>query len=275
MKKILLSVAVSVILNAGLVDGVSILVNNEPITLHEIDKRSAIFKASKKDSIEMLIEEKLIEQEIVKRGIEADYFEVENEIEKMATSKGMTIYQLKNALMKNGVSYDEYSNEIKKKVQKDKLFKKIAIDKVKNIDNDELKLFFNQNSYKYNMPQKVELINYVSQNQQELMKIISNPMYHSNSIDSKEESVNLKELNPQLADILVNTKEGQFSQIIPFGDKFVTFYIKKKLNSSSSDFESVKNRVLNDYMIKNEDKIIKEYFVKVKATSNIKIVRVP
>ena len=74
------------ILSAGLVDGIALVVNEEPITLYDIDKKMLESNLSKKDAVSLLIDELLYEQELRKYNIEVDIFDVNNYIEKIRKS---------------------------------------------------------------------------------------------------------------------------------------------------------------------------------------------
>ena len=55
--------------SAAVVDGISIIINKEPITLYDIHKYSSRFNLSKKEALDVLVRQKLEESEIKKLGI--------------------------------------------------------------------------------------------------------------------------------------------------------------------------------------------------------------
>ena len=60
--------------NAALVDGVSIIINKEPITLYDIHKYATRFNLSKKEALDILVRQKLEDSEIKKLAISVDNF---------------------------------------------------------------------------------------------------------------------------------------------------------------------------------------------------------
>ncbi|RLA81249.1 MAG: peptidyl-prolyl cis-trans isomerase, partial [Epsilonproteobacteria bacterium] len=67
---------------AGIVNGIAITVNNTPITLYDIDNTMETKKLSKQKAVDILIDEKIYEQELKSKNISIDIFDVDNYIEK-------------------------------------------------------------------------------------------------------------------------------------------------------------------------------------------------
>ena len=68
---------------AGMVNGVALTVNDDPITLYDIDKAMSTNKISKNEAVGLLIDKTLYEQAIKENNISADIFDVNNYIEKI------------------------------------------------------------------------------------------------------------------------------------------------------------------------------------------------
>jgi hypothetical protein len=87
MKKLLFSILLSLsIANAGLIDAVALTVNNDAITLYDIEKKSEQNNVNKNQAVSMLIDELLYEQELKKHNITVSLFDVNNHLEKVAAS---------------------------------------------------------------------------------------------------------------------------------------------------------------------------------------------
>ena len=54
--------------SAGTLDGVSVIINKEPITLYDVFKYSQRFNISKKESLDILVRQKLEDSEIKKQN---------------------------------------------------------------------------------------------------------------------------------------------------------------------------------------------------------------
>ena len=112
--------------SAGTVDGVSVIINKEPITLYDVFKYSQRFNISKKESLDILVRQKLEDSEIKKLGITVDNFEIDQYIENLAISNNMNQYDFLNMIRSKNIEISEYKEDLKKKLQRDKLYKKIV-----------------------------------------------------------------------------------------------------------------------------------------------------
>jgi len=262
-------------LYAGLVDGVSVVVNNTPITLYEIKKFSVQNKLPIKKAIEALIREKLENNLIKKYALEATDLEVSDEIEKISSNAGMSIMDFENYLTKKGVDFDEYKKDLAKKIAKRKLYKKIVSDKIKRATPEELKEYYKKNINLYSIPQMVEATEYDARDKNSLESLIKNPMLNIPGISKKDIVLKTNKINPKLLYILQQTKEGNFTPILTLKKGFVSFYVKRKINVKPIPFDKVKNAIFAEIMNKREQDIIKSYFDKLVSEANIKVLREP
>ncbi len=262
-------------LYAGLVDGVSIVVNNTPITLYEIKKFSIEHNLPIKKAIEALIREKLEKSLIKKYSLEATDLEVSDEIEKISSNAGMSIIDFENYLMKKGINIDTYKKDLAKKIAQRKLYKKIVSNKIKRATQKEIKEYYQKNIDKYSIPQMVEVTEYDAKDRKTLENLIKNPMLNISSVTKKEMLLKTNQINPKLLYILQQTKEGNFTPILTLKDGFVSFYLKRKINLKPIPFDKVKNAIFAEIMNKREQDIIKSYFDKLVSEANIKVIREP
>ena len=260
---------------AGLVDGVSVVVNNTPITLYEIKKFSVQHKLPVKKAIEALIREKLENNLIKKYGLEATDLEVSDEIEKISSNAGLSIMDFENYLTKKGIDFDEYKKDLAKKIAQRKLYKKIVSDKIKRATLKELKEYYEKNMNLYSIPQMAEVTEYDAKDKNSLQNLIKNPMLNIPDITKKDVVLKTNKINPKLLYILQQTKEGNFTPILTLKDGFISFYIKRKINVKPIPFDKVKNAIFAEIMNKREKDIIKSYFDKLVSEANIKVLREP
>jgi hypothetical protein len=75
--------------------------------------------------------------------------------------------------------------------------------------------------------------------------------------------------------MLTKTPKGEFTQIIPAGRQFVTFFIQDFVNSRPIPFEKVRQRVYAKWMEEKRKDAIESHFEKMRAAANIKVLRVP
>jgi len=260
---------------AGLVDGVSIVVNNSPITLYEIKKYSIDFKIPVNKAVEALIRKKLEEKLIKKYDLSASDIEINDEIEKISSRANLSIVDFENYLAKKGIDIEQYKKDLTKKIVQRKLYKKLVSTRIKRATEQELKDYYQRNINLYSIPQMIEVTQYSSKNKQLLEKLIKNPMLNIDTITRKNKVLKTKNLNPKLFYILQQTKENSFTPVLTLKDGFVCFYIKKKINVKPIPFKKVKNSIFAEIMNKREKDIIKSYFDKLVSQANIKVLREP
>jgi len=260
---------------AGLVDGVSVIVNNSPITLYELKDYSVKYNLPLKEALNLLIRDKIEENLIKKYGLEADDLEVDDELEKISSNAGMSIVDFENYLQKKGVDLDEYKKDLAKKIAKRKLYKKIVSNKIRRADESEIKAYYKKHIDIYSIPQMVEVREYHSKDRDTLKQMIKNPMLNVRGIVSQDKVLKANSINPKLLYILQQTKEGSFTPILTLKNDFITFYVKRKINVKPIPYERVKNSIFATIMDKREKDIIKSYFDKLISEANIKVVREP
>ncbi len=275
MKKLLALLACSIYISASMVDAVAIIVNNEPITLLDIVKTSKALGVDKQKATELLIERKLEEAEIKRLGIDVDEYDLNKEIENFAKSKGMSLEELKKAVESSGLTWQEYKDSFKKRVLKKRLYQQIAASKMQRPDEASIKEYYEKNLEAFSVPSEVEIIKYLSTNRKSLEELKKNPMAHLPDITSGEERVDLNAINPQLALLIQETKEGEFTPIIPMQKGFLLIFVKKKIGKKALPYEEIKNAVAAKMAEEQRKSIIKDYLAKLKVNAKIKVLRLP
>jgi len=262
-------------LHAGLVDGVSILVNDMPITLYEINEYSQKFNISTQEAVKILIQNKIEQNLIKKYNIEATDDDIENEMEKMSSASGMSIMDFKNYLEQKGVNFNKYKKDLAKRIKQEKLYQKITSNRIARATKSDMKAYYQNHLNLYSIPKMIEVTQYTSKSKQNLAKMINNPMLNIAGINKEDDILKSKQINPRLLFILQQTKEGNFTPILTFKNSFATFYIKRKIDVTTIPFKKVENDIFAKIMNQREKDIIKSYFDKLISEANIKIIRAP
>ena len=261
--------------NAGTVDGVSLIINKEPITLYDVFKYSQRFNISKKESLDILVRQKLEDSEIKKLGITVDNFEIDQYIENLAISNNMNQYDFLNMIRSKNIEISEYKEDLKKKLQRDKLYKKIVSTKMQQMSDGELQAYYNDNLNEFSQASAFDVTIYTSANQQSLAAIQSNPMSAVSDVQLQEGRMEASKTDPKLLALLNKTPQGKFSSINKSDSNYVMFFVKEKHNLQSVSFADAKNYIYNKLGEGKEQKAIEEYFEKLKASANIQVLRAP
>jgi len=262
-------------LSASTVDGISLIINKEPITLYDIHKYATRFNLSKKESLDILVRQKLEDSEIKKLGLNADNFEVDQYIESLATSNAMSQYDFLNMLRSKNVDLAEYKEDLKSKLKRDKLYKKIVSTKLQQLNDDELQAYYTQNQGEFSQASAFDVTVYTSADQQALQNIAQSPMNAQSGVELKEAKFEADKVDPKLTALLNKTTEGAFSTMVRSEQNFVMFFVKKKYDLKLVSFEEAKNYIYGKLAQGKEQKAIEEYFEKLKASANIQVVRAP
>lgn len=274
MKKLLFVFLLSAsIASAGLVDAIALVVNDEPITLYDIEKRSLEKNISKEDAVSQLVDETLFQELIKKHNITADVFDVNNYLEKLAASNGMDLYTFKSIIKQKYKDYDKYEEHTRKLIQRQKLTDKLVRGNLKIATEEDLKIYYENNSSIFQMATNVKAIQYASKNKADLNNIIKNPIANIQGVSKTPIDLDQGNLNPQLRYIINETNINQFTPIFTLNKQFVTLLIVQKDNQQIISFEDVKDRIFNIIMQDREKKYLKDYFEKLKLSADIKIVR--
>ncbi|MCD8477464.1 MAG: SurA N-terminal domain-containing protein [Sulfurospirillum sp.] len=219
--------------NAGTVDGISLIINKEPITLYDVFKYSQRFNLSKKEALDILVQQKLEESEIKKLGINIENFEVDQYIEKLAANNSMSQTDFIAMLKSKNIDIYEYKDELKNKLKRDKLYQKIVSTKLQQMGDGELKAYYNENLHEFSQASGFDVTIYTSANQESLLALRQNPMSTFKDVELKEGSFQAGKIDANLATLLNKTATNTFSTIVKSDQNYVMFYVKNKHNAQT------------------------------------------
>jgi hypothetical protein len=273
MKKYLLGIVFGAsVAYAGMVNAIAVTVNNEPITLYDIDTEAQKSSLSKQDAFSKLVDQLLYEQEIRKYGISVDIFDVDDHIAKLAYQNNMNVLDFK-AVISQQQNYENFKNNIKVQLKHQKLTKAISSGKLKMVTENDMKIYYENNIDNYLVAQKFDVIAYVSKNKELLTQIKQNPMMQDPQIIVQKFELSQEELNAQTKYLLNSTNEKAFTPIFAQNQNYNMFFVTAKKDVSTLKFDDVKNSIFQVMMKSREDRFLKEYFESLKITANIQIIR--
>ncbi len=259
--------------SAGLINAVAVVVANEPITLLEIEKKKQQEGLSSAEAVNVLVDEKIKKQKIKELGIEVDEYELEERIEFVAKQNNLSVEELKEVLEARFMSWQEYRKDIKEAVINEKLSQKVLADELVAIEEEDVRIYYENNQEEYQTAKELEVVQYVSKDKNELERYTKNPLMLSETITSQEQTIATQDLNPKLATILKETKKGAFTPIFPAGDNFITFLVKRKTGEEIAPFESVQSRIREKLNQSRRAQAINSYFQKERTKVDIRVVR--
>ena len=277
MYKILLSLFFGAMLNAELINGVSVVVKGEAITLFDIKEEMKVSRVDADTATDNLIRKKLEEAEIAERKISVTSAEVYDDIKKTAMTNNMSIDELYAAVRNsNGLTSAEFKERTEQKLLSQKLYSAIAYSSIDNPSEDELKEYYELHKDEFMRPSAFDVTIYSSKNRNALEKKTTIPMFHSDEISKDEQILEYARISSELARLLENTQINSFTPVVsePNGS-FVSFYLKEIKMPSSVEYESVKNQITNLIMSDKREQVLSDYFARLRNSTDIKIIREP
>ncbi|MDD2895076.1 MAG: peptidyl-prolyl cis-trans isomerase [Aliarcobacter sp.] len=274
MYKLFLALLVSSgILLADMENGLALTVNDEPITIYDINKTMVENKLGKNEAVGLLIDKALYEQEVRENNISADIFDINDYIEKLAKANGMDLYSFKAVVKQKYGNYELFENEAKDAVIRQKLIQKIVKGQLTIASQEDMELYYEKNKEKYSTSKFYEVNQYTSKNKASLMNTINNPMVIADDVVKTPLKLGSDSLQPQMQFMLNETKTNSFTPIFTANKQFISLFIVKKEGTSTLGFETVKAKIFNDIMSSREKKYLKDYFEKQKLIADIKILK--
>lgn len=274
MKKLLFFMLLPLVIYAKPVDALAVIVNDEPITVYEIHKAQTRFKVGKDQAVNILIKIKLEDFEIKNRKINTSNYKIEERFKKVAAGNNMSSSNFENALRAKNVNVIKFKDEIKGQLDRETLYEQIVRSEIKKPTDVELKNYYDRNSHLFNIPKEIEITKYTSFSAKTLNELHKNPLMQNPDIKSEDAKIETNRMHRQLLQVLLRTKEGSFTPILPVAKGvFATIFVKKKLGIMNFDFESNKDKIITIMYKSREQDILKGYFNKVRADSIIKVLR--
>jgi peptidyl-prolyl cis-trans isomerase SurA len=275
--KILLLILCFLSLQAKTIDGVAIMVKDQPITLYEITKAMEENNIPQAQAVDLLERKKLEEIEIKERHITASKQEVFDDIQRMAEQNHMSVIELYQAIQSTqGLSETKLKEKIEEKLLNQKLYNAIAFANLSEPSDEEIQEYYRLHKKEFERPSTYSVIIYQCADKAHLQEKIDNPMFYSPDVTSEERTFETAQINPQLADLLDKTPVNGFTQVLPAPNGgFMSFYLKEKGAVNTQDMASLKPQISNAIMGQKRETILKDYFDRQRLNADIKVIRLP
>ena len=259
-------------INAGIVNGIALSINEYPITMVDIDNKMEELKISKNEAVSILIDEALYNQSLDKYKISVDSFDVDAQIEKLAKNNKMTMIEFKNAV-KQQEDYDKFSEKIKLQLRHQKLVSAIASNKLIMANDEDLKIYYNNNIEQFKIAEKIDVIHYTSKDKALLEALKANPMLSNPNVLVANETLKIDKISDQMKYIVTKTPEKSFSTIFVENQTFNLLFVSSKADIKITPLEIVKETIFNEIMTNRENEYLKNYFENLKLGANVKILK--
>ncbi|GAA8138917.1 hypothetical protein HpDR134_11460 [Helicobacter pylori] len=255
------------------VGGISLLVNGSPITLYQIQEEQKKSKVSKAQARDRLIAERIKNQEIERLKIHVDDDKLDQEMAMMAQQQGMDLDHFKQVLMAEG-HYKLYREQLKEHLEMQELLRNILLTNVDTSSETKMREYYNKHKEQFSIPTEIETVRYTSTNQEDLERAMADPNLEIPGVSKANEKIEMKTLNPQIAQVFISHEQGSFTPIMNGGGgQFITFYIKEKKGKNEVSFSQAKQFIAQKLVEESKDKILEEHFEKLRVKSRIVMIR--
>ena len=298
------------------VDRIVAVVNDEIITLYDLnltvkpyekniealdyppeERRETLFKL-RSDLLNKLVDEKLADQQIKKYNLTISNQEIDLTIERMKESRSYTDEDLRAGLAEQGLTMEEYRDNLKKQLLRGKLVNREVKSKIV-ITRGEIEKYYNEHRDKYAGETKYHLWNIsirfsqmTDESQKQIafdkMKTVLSQLkqgrtfesFAAEAPDSPESPegtdlglYRLDELSRQLRNVVTDMKAGEYSSILETDIGYQIIYVQKILvtdSKSLSDVEAEIEDVLYNEAIDNR---YNTWLSELRKRSHIKIIK--
>ncbi len=254
---------------AALSNKVVATVNKEAITEFELKEAMKLRKVSRDTAMQILIRQKLEDEQVRTFGIIANEMEIANRIAQIAASRGWGEERLRREVQKSGASWEEFGEDIRQAIVREKLYSGILQEAGRNITPENARKFYEQNRHKFATHSSFKVVRYAGATRAAVKRAIDNPM--SRVADTYVETLVLKaeQIPAGLRALFEQTAEGRRTQIFNNGQFFECFLVSEKRGVTFPKYEEVEQQILNFMANEEQNSYIDDYFNKLIARAVI------
>jgi len=298
-----------------LIDRIVAVVNNDIITLYDLNRafkpyeenikalryppekeRETLFQV-RKDLLDQLIDGKLADQEIERAQISVSEGDIDSTIERLKETRSFTDEQLREGLSRQGMTMEEYRQEIKEQILRTKLVNREVKSKIV-ITSEDVKAYYDNHRDQYAGKKGYYLFNIFvrlsagagTSERENAMAEIRDVRARLNQGVPFEEMVNelknstsrvqgtdlglysLEELSEQLQEAVSKLKAGEYSETIDteFGPQIV--YVQKIQETTTKSFDEIEAEIEEILYNESVDNRYQDWLEDLRKRSWIKII---
>ncbi|MCB1214417.1 MAG: SurA N-terminal domain-containing protein [Deltaproteobacteria bacterium] len=297
-------------LQAQVVDRVVAVLDGEAITLYELKqsmkKNQALLESGvlppeastpegkEKFALKHLIEEKLLDREIKKFGIEASETDLAMAIKNLSERNQLSEAELKKELAKEGKTWEEYREQLREQIKRIRFMNQVLASRIQ-VTDDDLEEFFARNPQQFGAYQTVEIaqiilpldpnasseeVEKVREQALKLRKQVKGSAKKFTTLGKKYshppqvaevQSYALKDLSGPLQQGLINLKPGDVTEPLrtPLG-----FHLIMKVSASTlegEEFRTIRAQFRQKLLEQKMDAKLVEYIEELKEKSYIEL----
>ena len=135
----------SVLFGSVMIDGIAVIINDHIITIYELNVAHKIRPDESKQAIlNHLILANILDQKVAESGIVIGDDELAAAIKRILMQNEMSIVQLRNQAAQKGLTYDQYTHELREELARQKFINRTIGSQI-NIAARDLREFYDKN----------------------------------------------------------------------------------------------------------------------------------
>jgi len=304
---LLITVAVAVMGNfyplaAEVIDRIVAIVNNDIITLSDLNKSTQGYKnnilssqnsdARKKelitqlesDMLGQLVENVLTLQEAQKYNIKVLDQDIDNAVENFKKTNNLDDERLKKGLAAEGLTLEDYRNKMKDQIRQSMLVNRAVRSKI-IITDEEISAYYNDHKDQFTGIKKFRLQNILIQNEQDIQTVVTqlkdkasfSQLAREYSIGSNASEggelglFDISSFSDDIRNAIQDLKKGQFTQVLKTGNAYQIIYVDDIIMEGSQTVEQAKEKIQNILFRAQGEKQFKEWMEALKKNAHIKL----
>jgi len=283
------------------------IVNNEIITFHELEKAKKSYKMPalekegqrefQKQLLFQLIDQKLIDLQIKRLGINISPEEVDKTVARIKEEQGLTRPEdFAKALLQEGLSESEFKNKIKEQIQRYRLVSREIGSKI-IISENQVREYYEKNKIKFQKSEGVQLAHIFLPfsektpqeerlKQKKKMEEIWDRLLKGEDFDKLAREVSqdfsgaqggnlgmftMEEIDPSLRNVISSLKPGEFSSVLQSSQGWQIVKLIDLTGVKEISFDEVQVRIQEQLFQEEVDKRFAEWLKKLKDRSYIQV----
>lgn len=264
--------ALTLSLEANTINAVAAIVDNEPITTVEIAQTSKRLGVSEGEALNALIKDRLEQAQIKALGIIVTPFEVNARIDEIAKQNNTTPASMRASMMQKGMSFAEFTNNVKQSMLQERLYQSILAN-ARGVNETKARAYYEANQSLFTTFESAKITTISSTDGRALEAKIADPLRQIEGVSVKEENVKASNLKPEMLNLIAKTDIGSYTPIMRTPNGFEAILVQAKTGNSTMPFENVKEALMQQMFNAEQNKVMADYFEKLRAKAKIKILR--
>jgi peptidyl-prolyl cis-trans isomerase SurA len=249
-------------------------VNDDVVTLHELNKRilqatgstaddlkaadDEAFMEVRRKVLEMMVDEKCAQEKIQELELEVSPKQIDAYIEDMKKENNLTQEDLVAMLNSEGVTYEEYRDDVKKNFERDRLISDQVTGKI-IIREEEIRQYYEEHSADFATEESVHLAGMIiaSNNTDEAEAVLTR-LKNGEDLDELVDLGTLKtdQLDPELKNVVETLNIGEVSELIFRSNGIQIIRLLERHEKGVKPIEEVKDII---HKILYEEEVNKKY----------------